>query len=361
MVRMSGEARAEDARGSARRRRVTALGALMVLLSGGPALASDTLDTTPAKILFSRMNQPIPLEARAIGSYARGCLAGAVALPVNGPDWQAMRLSRNRNWGTPELVAFTERLAANSKTLDHWPGLLVGDMGQPRGGPALTGHASHQIGLDVDIWLTPMPKKTLSYDERETMVPKEMVDQKARVINAANWTPGQFKLIRRAALDPEVVRIFVNPAIKKQLCVSAGADRAWLGKVRPWWGHTFHFHVRLDCPPGMASCVPQKAPPPGDGCGEELDAWLKPPKPQPVKPTKPAPPPRPIMLSDLPAACREVLIGAPPGIAPEPVIAAAARPPSVPAPAAAQAADDAGQPADVVENPSDTPPTGTLH
>lgn len=339
--------------------RAAALCAWAGLLASGPALAGEALDTTPAKILFSRMNQPIPLEARAIGSYARGCLAGAVALPVDGPDWQAMRLSRNRNWGTPELIAFTERLADQAKRLDAWPGLLVGDMGQPRGGPAPTGHASHQIGLDVDIWLTPMPKKTLSYDERETMVPKEMVDQKARVIDKANWTSGQFKLIRRAALDPEVARIFVNPAIKKQLCLSAGADRAWLGKVRPWWGHTFHFHVRLDCPAHMASCLPQKPPPPGDGCGAELDAWLKPPKPQPLKPGKPAPPPRPLMLADLPAACRQVLIGAPPGIAPEPVIAAAARPPSVPAPAAAEPLDEASQPADV-ENPSDTPPTGLL-
>ncbi|MCX5513018.1 penicillin-insensitive murein endopeptidase [Kaistia algarum] len=325
----------------------------------GPALA-DPIDTTPAKILFSQMNTPIPLEARSIGSYAKGCLAGAVALPVSGPDWQAMRLSRNRNWGTPELVAFTEDLAAKSKKLDSWPGLLVGDMGQPRGGPALTGHASHQIGLDVDIWLTPMPKRLLSADERETMAPVNMVNEKARTINAAGWTSGQFRLIRRAALDPHVARIFVNPAIKKQLCVSAGADRAWLGKVRPWWGHTYHFHVRLDCPADMASCVPQKAPPAGDGCGAELDAWLQPPKPvKPTKPTKPAVKPRPLMLTDLPAACREVLLGAPPGIKPQPTLAISA-PRSAPVQAADTSADDA------TENPVDAAvppqrPNGTLY
>jgi len=341
-------------RGRFRRLAATLLSAALLPLSTGLAFGADGLDTTPAKVLFSKVNTPIPMEARSIGSYAKGCLAGAVALPVNGPDWQAMRLSRNRNWGTPELVSFTERLASDAKRLDGWPGLLVGDMGQPRGGPALTGHASHQIGLDVDIWLTPMPKKTLSYDERETMVPKEMVNQKARLINASNWTSGQFKLIRRAALDPSVARIFVNAAIKKQLCVSAGADRAWLGKVRPWWGHTFHFHVRLDCPADMASCVPQKAPPPGDGCGPELDAWLQPPKPvKPTKPVKPAPPPKPIMLSDLPAACREVLIGAPPGERPDAVLAAS-RPASVPVPQAAVG------PADEIENPSDQTPTGLL-
>ncbi|MBB3932405.1 penicillin-insensitive murein endopeptidase [Kaistia hirudinis] len=333
------------------------MGALLAgLLIAGPAMA-ETVDTTPAKILFSQMNTPIPLEARSIGSYAKGCLAGAVALPVSGPDWQAMRLSRNRYWGTPELIAFTESLAAQSKTLDKWPGLLVGDMGQPRGGPALTGHASHQIGLDVDIWLTPMPKRTLSADERETMAPVNMVNEKARTINAAGWTSGQFKLIRRAALDPQVARIFVNAAIKKQLCVSAGADRAWLGKVRPWWGHTYHMHVRLDCPANMASCVPQKAPPPGDGCGAELDAWLQPPKPvKPSKPTKPAVKPRPIMLSDLPPACRQVLLGAPPGIKPEPSVLVAS-PAAARAPA--QAADAALD--DTTENPVDAavPPERT--
>ena len=67
----------------------------------------------PANELFGAAPGPAPLAARAIGSYARGCLAGAVALPINGPDWQVMRLSRNRNWGHPRLVDFLERFAAN--------------------------------------------------------------------------------------------------------------------------------------------------------------------------------------------------------------------------------------------------------
>src|ERR1044071_3967237 len=58
----------------------------------------------PANELFGAAPGPAPLAARAIGSYARGCLAGAVALPINGPGWQVMRLSRNRNWGHPRLL-----------------------------------------------------------------------------------------------------------------------------------------------------------------------------------------------------------------------------------------------------------------
>ncbi|WEK51626.1 MAG: penicillin-insensitive murein endopeptidase [Candidatus Kaistia colombiensis] len=326
--------------------RALALSILLPVLAALPAMA-DSIDETPAKILFGDVTTPSPLAPRAIGSYAKGCLAGAVALPVNGPDWQAMRLSRNRNWGTPELIAFTEKLAHDAKRQDGWPGLLVGDMGQPRGGPARTGHASHQIGLDVDIWLTRMPNRLLSRDEREKLAATSMVNEKERVIDRSVWSAGQHKLIRRAALDPRVARIFVNPAIKKALCEEARGDRGWLNKVRPWWGHTYHFHVRLDCPAGMASCIPQKAPPPGDGCGPELDAWLQPPKPPktPPKPTKPTVKPRPMLLADLPPACRQVLTGAP--AAPEAE------------PAAAMSYDGA-PPADV-ENPSDEPVTGTLH
>ena len=100
---------------------------------------------------------PAPLAARTIGFYSRGCLAGGRPLPVNGPAWQVMRLSRNRNWGHPALIAFLERFRAQGADGQPLAGILVGDMSQPRGGPMLTGHASHQIGLDVDVWLTPMP------------------------------------------------------------------------------------------------------------------------------------------------------------------------------------------------------------
>lgn len=109
----------------------------------------------PAKELFGAVTEPAPLAARSIGGYAKGCLAGGVSLPTNGPDWQVMRLTRNRNWGSPRLVDYLERLASDARALDGWPGLLIGDMSQPRGGPMLTGHTSHQVGLDADIWLTP--------------------------------------------------------------------------------------------------------------------------------------------------------------------------------------------------------------
>ena len=134
------------------------------LVVAGATVAADT----PAKLLFGAKTTPAPLAARSIGAYARGCLAGAVALPINGPTWQVMRLSRNRNWGNPVLVRFLEGLASKAPAVG-WNGLLVGDMSQPRGGPMASGHASHQVGLDADIWLTQMPPRLLSADEREKL------------------------------------------------------------------------------------------------------------------------------------------------------------------------------------------------
>ncbi len=170
-----------------------------------------------------------------------------MALPINGATWQVMRLSRNRNWGHPNLVQFLERLAAQAPKTG-WRGLLVGDMSQPRGGPMLTGHASHQVGLDADIWLTPMPNRELTREEREEMSATMIVAEDRLDVDPQVWTPAHVAVIRAAAKDPQVARIFVNAAIKKALCRDAGSDRHWLGKVQPWWGHDFHFHVRLDLP-----------------------------------------------------------------------------------------------------------------
>ena len=64
-----------------------------------PPLAKPDDPATPAKELFGRKTAPANLQTRTIGFYSKGCLAGAVALPINGATWQVMRLSRNRNWG----------------------------------------------------------------------------------------------------------------------------------------------------------------------------------------------------------------------------------------------------------------------
>jgi penicillin-insensitive murein DD-endopeptidase len=277
----------------------------------------------PAKVLFGSARSAAPLEARAIGFYSRGCLAGAKPVAVDGPAWQVMRLSRNRNWGHPALTAWVERFAQDARSLEGWSGLLIGDMSQPRGGPMLTGHASHQIGLDADIWLTPMPDRQLSRLEREEMSATSMLpagNEKSMAVDPNIWTLNHIKLIRRAANYPQVERILVHPAIKKALCDGAskvGQDRLWLNKVRPYWGHHYHMHVRMGCPADSPNCRPQAVPPGDDGCGKELLDWAKlinppprPPAPPPLPgavPPKPAVPKRPMTIDALPGECRVVL------------------------------------------------------
>jgi penicillin-insensitive murein endopeptidase len=272
-----------------------------------PPLAKPDDPHTPAKELFGRKTTPAKLETRTIGFYAKGCLAGGMALPINGKTWQVMRLSRNRNWGHPNLVQFLERLGDQAPKTG-WHGLLVGDMSQPRGGPMISGHASHQVGLDADIWLTPMPDRELTRAEREEMSATVVVAADRKDVDPKVWTPAHLALIKAAAEDAQVARIFVNAAIKKALCREAGSDRQWLSKVQPWWYHDYHFHVRLICPSGNPECKPQPARPPGDGCGKELDHWFADsilhPKPDPTPPTPRAGP----KMADLPPACRQVLL-----------------------------------------------------
>ena len=271
-----------------------------------PPLDNPNDPKLAAKELFARKRLPAAPPVRAIGAYNKGCIAGAAKMPITGDTWQVMRLSRNRNWGHPDLVALLKRLSEKAHKDAGWPGILVGDMGQPRGGPALSGHASHQIGLDADIWLTPMPDHLLSRQEREEMSAVMMVRGDRLDIDPKAWTPSHLAVIRDAALEPAVQRIFVNAAIKKALCREAKGDKSWLEKVRPWYGHDYHFHIRMRCPAGSKDCDGQKEQDGGDGCGD-LAYWFKDSVLHPEPPTEPPKPHPGITLAQLPAACRQVL------------------------------------------------------
>ena len=283
----------------------------------------------PAKKLFGHMKTPAPLPPQPIGSYARGCAAGNVAMPLTGPAWQVMRLSRNRFWGQPILIKYLERYAREARKYDGWPGLLIGDLSQPRGGPMLSGHASHQIGLDVDIWFDPMPDHVMTRKERETKGASSVTLDRKR-INPKRFGVKLARILRRAALYPETQRIFVHPPIKKYLCDwsrrNGEINRAWLARIRPYYGHADHFHIRLRCPRGAANCKNQGDPRPkdGTGCGAHLAYWYsnKPwgggkrvkvrrfwhgiplPRPRPRKPR----PKRQITLKNLPPLCKTVLL-----------------------------------------------------
>ncbi len=289
------------------------------------ALVATALSATaqdfppPAKILFASEAEPSAGPPQSVGFYTKGCIAGAEALPIDGPNWQAMRLSRNRRFGHPDTIALIKRLSNDAAQYDGWPGLMVGDISQPRGGPMLSGHASHQVGLDADIWLNPMPDRRLTLREREDISAESVLKNDGTLfVDPEKFTPAHERVIMRAASYPEVQRIFVHPGIKKAICEDWTGDRSNLAKVRPYYGHHYHFHIRLFCRDGSPECKAQNAVDmTDDGCGENLSWWLsdepwapKKPATPPKKPEKPAPKPtRPAytILSDLPAACSGVL------------------------------------------------------
>lgn len=292
------------------------------VFAGAALLAASVLGTPQAqaeqlaKNLFGAKDLPAATAPQSIGFYSKGCFSGGVAIATDGPTWQAMRLSRNRRWGHPTMIALIEKLSRDA-VADGWPGLLLGDISQPRGGPMMTGHASHQIGLDADIWFTPMPDRRLSASERENMSATSLVNEKTHRVIDKLWTPAHERLLKRAASYPEVERILVNPGIKKKLCDTVTGDRSWLRKVRPFWGHDYHFHVRIGCQPGSPDCKRQEATPASDGCDKSLAWWFT---EEPWRPNQnpDAPKARDIMtMASLPKACRAVLN------APDPVSIAA--------------------------------------
>lgn len=267
-----------------------------------------------AKQLFGAATDASKQRAGAYGSYAKGCAAGSEQLPETGPTWQAMRLSRNRNWGHPETIDFIKKLSAFAAKQPGWKGLYIGDISQPRGGPMLSGHRSHQIGLDVDIWMLPASRVNLSRQKRENISSISLRRSNGAFVND-NWSRTHHRIIKQAAKDRRVARIFVFPGAKVQMCKDEKGNRKYLRKIRPWYGHHYHFHVRLACPKGSKGCVNQDPPPRGDGCAEAQE-WvnniLNPPKPKKPKPdakkTKPKPKTRrEYVLADLPKQCTAVL------------------------------------------------------
>ncbi|CAH0269439.1 penicillin-insensitive murein endopeptidase [Roseomonas sp. CECT 9278] len=270
------------------------LATLLTMLPGGPAAAQDISRAES----WGAVAAPAPGPARIIGGTSLGCIAGAVQLPADGPGWQAVRVSRNRHWGHPAMVAWVQDFAAAARARG-FADLWIGDLSQPRGGPMTFGHASHQTGIDADIWfdLTPKPRSTPAQRENIQVASLVLADESG--VDPRHFTDRHVALIRLAAEQRGIDRLLVNHAIKRELCRRHRGE-AWLRRVRPWRGHDSHMHIRLPCPAGQPECRDIGAPPAGDGCDASLDWWLTPDARRPI-PRPPGPPPR------MPAACAGVL------------------------------------------------------
>jgi penicillin-insensitive murein endopeptidase len=251
---------------------------------------------------WSKVKSPAPGPTRVIGSTSNGCLGGAEALPQQGKGYVSIRRQRNRYYGHPDLLTLIRDMGTSLGRRTNQL-MMVGDLSQPRGGLMSSSHRSHQNGLDVDIWFRLASSPGIADREHpEERDPKSMVAPGGLRVNGS-WGEDQRFLIKTAAEDRRVDRIFVNPAIKQALCQSERGDRTWLRKLRPWWRHDAHFHVRLRCPPGNSACEQQAPIPAGDGCDADLAWWFSDGARNPKKSGKPKSRP------PMPAACRALLSG----------------------------------------------------
>lgn len=253
---------------------------------------------------WASVSAPTSQQPQSIGTYTAGCISGAAVLATEGEGYQVMRLSRQRRYGHPHLIDFIQQLGKQTAKQFN-SSLLIGDLGQARGGPTPSGHRSHQTGLDVDIWfllLQPSASRSLTEQERETWSAPSMLAS-GDAIDEKQWTTTHAKILETAAQLPHVERIFVNPHIKRTLCQNTPAhERSWLRKIRPWWKHDDHFHVRLSCPENNKHCQHQDPLPAGDGCGADLAWWFSvDTTPATKKPAAPA------KALELPALCNQVL------------------------------------------------------
>jgi penicillin-insensitive murein DD-endopeptidase len=224
---------------------------------------------------LSTVKNPTHETAQAIGSYANGCLAGSVPLLKNGDGYQVMRLSRNRYYVHPDLYDFITLFAKQVKQYHHFGGIVIGDTSNPIGGPMSSGHTSHQTGLDVDIWLRPAYDYILSDKERDTVLATSHVTPQQTMRDS--WTQDYTDFVLMAANNNQVSRIFVNPAIKKQICDHTDWQKNLkvLAKIRPWYGHDAHIHIRLKCPRDSKNCINQPPPKNYHGCkGNDIDWWF---------------------------------------------------------------------------------------
>ena len=247
-------------------------------------------------------------KSEVIGFYTSGCIANSLPLPEAGTGYQVIRLSRKRFYGHPDLIGYIKSLGQS--VASYLTGtLLIGDLSQEKGGPLPDDHNSHQNGLDADIlfWQNPIAKtRILSISERENIYPLSLLTTTNNYprIDYSKWNSIHVGILKIAASSGKVDRIFVNPLIKRNLCTMyEGED--WLSKIRPWWGHDGHFHVRLSCPDNSPLCKPQKPVPEGDGCDTDLDSWLR--KIAHKKTMKKDDEPKPKSMRLLPKACLTLL------------------------------------------------------
>lgn len=225
----------------------------------------------PKAALVAPRANPTPGKSEAIGHYSKGCLVGAKTFKGDERGLILSQTRRGRFWAHSELIdVLTELGEFSYRTLKK--NVVVGDLSLSRGGPTVGGHNSHQNGLDVDIWFHLFKGKGKDFEFWQT-------EEMRSALKDKSFGRDQLMMLAFLAQDKRVERIFVHPVIKKRICEQSSEFRKpsfsseQLRKIRPWYGHDDHLHLRLKCPEDNKKCEVQNEPPPGDGC-DQLDWWF---------------------------------------------------------------------------------------
>lgn len=181
--------------------------------------------------------------------------------------FEVVEPARERHYATYEMADMISRLAKSlNQNFNHK--LYVGNISQKSGGkiysmkngkpvldrhgnPVLA-HASHQIGVDVDLGYPTA--------QAQTKFPI-VVEKKTRQYNSSSYSVSQtYQLLKYAFSqeDIKVDRIFADQTIKKALCEYAKASNELSGRDKDVVtrlfqnidhvdGHGNHFHLRLKC------------------------------------------------------------------------------------------------------------------
>jgi penicillin-insensitive murein endopeptidase len=251
--------------------RTCMMGSILMCGLGTLSSASASAATSP----WEDVRTPAAGTPTIYGNPNAGCLLGGMPLEDHGVGFQIVAPNREfAHFGHPAGLNFIRELGRDYA--EHNFAALIGDVSMPRGGPFTFQHASHQLGIEFDVWFLVDPRLMdgpLTVEQRRSLHSYYVADSDANVLLVNKFKPEHEAMIRMAAQKPEVHSIFVHPTIKKRFCADKANHQPWLAKLRPWWGHDEHMHVRLKCPTGQTACE-DKAPPPGIACDSSLDWWF---------------------------------------------------------------------------------------
>jgi murein endopeptidase len=207
-------------------RRALATLALVLALPAAAAGALDAGDGEPVASPVAVDVEPVWRNSFALGAPAQGRLVRGVLLPAEGthyfswdPVLKQVPNRARRRWGTDRLVrTLLDVIRGYAAAHPEAPRVGIGDLSKPGGGPFGPVHATHQNGLDADVYY---PRR----DRRER--PPRLVSQIDRRL-------AQDLVDRFAAAAADLVYVgpntgFTGPA----------------GVVQVLWNHDNHLHVRI--------------------------------------------------------------------------------------------------------------------